>query len=185
MSTLIRAVYERASLVFSGRYYTTINELTDQIPALRPEVLWEAGLQIVGRGDFACDKLLVEEDKGAAIGAVVSVMTGVPLAMARPYAYSIPSIKVAYDSEYVRGDLYMNGIEPGERVVIVDDTISTGGVVTALIDAIRGAGATVHDAVALVEKVDNDGVRRVREATGVTVKTVLRIRIEDGRVVVL
>jgi len=181
----LRAVYERANVVFSGRFYTTVNEFTDQIPALRPEVLRMVTNLAMKNLALECDKLLVEEEKGAALGAALSLATGIPLAMARSYPYEIPSIKIAYDSEYVGGHLYVNGVEPNDRVVIVEDTISTGGVLTALIRAVQGIGARVHDALAIVEKVENGGVARVLKETGVRVKTLLRVRVEKDRVVVV
>ena len=55
----------------------------------------------------------------------------------------------------------------------------------ALLRAVRAIGAEVHDVVVLVEKVDNGGVARVFEKCGIRVKTLLKIQIVDGRVVVL
>ncbi|HEU0074854.1 MAG TPA: phosphoribosyltransferase family protein [Dehalococcoidia bacterium] len=181
----LRTVYQHAGVVFSGRFETTVNELTDQLPALRPEIMAEAADEILRIGDFDCDKLLVEEEKGAALGGVVALKAGLPLAMARRYNYDIPSFKVPLESEYIEGHLYVNGIQPGDRVIVIDDTISTGGTLIALLRAVRELGAVIHDVVALVEKVDNHGVERVLKETGITVKTLLKIQIVDGRVVVL
>ncbi len=83
--------------------------------------------------------------------------------MARRYNYDIPSFKVPLQSEYIEGHLYVNGIQPGDRVIVIDDTISTGGTLVALLSAVQDLGAVVHDVVALVEKVDNHGVERVFE----------------------
>jgi adenine phosphoribosyltransferase len=181
----LRTVYEQAGVVFSGRFETTVNELTDQIPALRPEIMVEAVNEILRVGEFDCDKLLVEEEKGAALGGVVALKAGLPLAMARRYNYDIPSFKVPLESEYIEGHLYVNGIQPGDRVIVIDDTISTGGTLIALLRAVQEMGAVIHDVVALVEKVDNRGVERVLRECSVQVKTLLRIQIVDGRVVVI
>ena len=88
---LLEQIYEGAPTVFSGRYLTTINELTDQRPALRPEILAEAVGRLVGLGTFsAATKLLVEEDKGAILAGPVCLATGLPLAVARWYPYDLP-----------------------------------------------------------------------------------------------
>jgi adenine phosphoribosyltransferase len=79
----------------------------------------------------------------------------------------------------------VNGIDPGDRVTVIDDTISTGGTLVALLRAVQTIGAEVHDVVALVEKIDNGGVARVFEKCGIRVKTLLKIQIVDGRVIVL
>ena len=81
----------------------------------------EAATGILRLGDFACDKVLVEEEKGAALGGVVALKAGLPLAMARRYNYDIPSFNVPLQSEYIEGQLYVNGIEPGDRVTVIDE----------------------------------------------------------------
>src|SRR5690349_1011166 len=117
---LLEMVYTNAPAVRSGRHYTTVNEFTDQSPALRPEVLREARDRLCALGTFAADKILVEEDKGAILGSAVALHMGLPLAVARWYTYDlIDSISVAIESEYFSGKLYVNGISPGDRVVIV------------------------------------------------------------------
>lgn len=118
---LLEQVYENALAVKSGTHYTTINEFTDQQPALRPEVLAEARDRICRLGEFLSNKILVEEDKGAFLGAAVALEKKLPLAVARWYTYPlINSIEVPIKSEYFTGNLYLNGISTGDRIVIID-----------------------------------------------------------------
>lgn len=182
---LLREVYRNAGVVDSGRYATTVNEFTDQLPALRPEVLQEAAQAVLHGAPRGVTKVVVEEDKGVPLGAAVSLLSHLPLAIAREYGYELPSQKVDYDSEYKQGALYLNGVVAGDRVMIVDDTVSTGGVLVALIQAVRAQGAEVVDVVAVVEKVQNGGVARVQRETGVRVRTLLPIEIVERRVMVI
>jgi cysteine synthase A len=182
---LLEQVYEGAPTVFSGKYRTTINELTDQRPALRPEVLAEAVGRLVGLGTFsAATKLLVEEDKGAILAGPVCLATGLPLAVARWYPYDLPPEAgrppsvVAIASEYYTGHLYLNGVTPGDRVIIIDDTVSTGGTLVALVEAVRRAGAEVLEALVVTEKPANGGAAAVLAGCGVQVKPVLRVAID-------
>jgi adenine phosphoribosyltransferase len=183
--SLLSEVYGRAGVVDSGRYATTVNEFTDQLPALRPAVLQEAARAVAEAAPADFSKVVVEEDKGVPLGVAVSLITDVPLAVAREYTYEFPSHRVDYDSEYKEGALYLNGVEPGDRVLIVDDTISTGGVLVALIGAVRELGAEVAGVVAVVDKIQNGGVARVQRETGIEIRTLLPIEIVDGRVVVV
>lgn len=185
---LLKSVYKSAKVVKSGTHFTTVNEFTDQLPALRPKVLWEAALAVVKTGNFNVDKIVTEEDKGAPLATLVSVMTNTPLAIARWYPYSLGThneVKVKIDSEYFRGDLYLNGVLPGDTVAIVDDTISTGGALVALIKAVREAGGVVSEVVCAVEKVGSLGVEKVFRETGVAVKTIMRISVTESGVEVL
>jgi cysteine synthase A len=182
---LLEQIYEGAPTVFSGSYRTTINELTDQRPALRPEILAEAVGRLVGLGTFsAATKLLVEEDKGAILAGPVCLATGLPLAVARWYPYDLPAEAgkppsvVEITTEYYTGHLYLNGITPGDRVIIIDDTVSTGGTLVALIEAVRRSGAEVLEALVVTEKPANGGAAAVLARCGVQVKPVLRVAVD-------
>src|SRR5579859_3604412 len=184
---LLEEIYEGAPTVLTGTYRTTINELTDQRPALRAEVLAEAVNRLIRLGTFSgATKLLAEEDKGAILAGPVCLATRLPLAVARWYPYELPAgerdpVTVAeVSSEYFSGRLYLNGIEPGDRVVIIDDTVSTGGTLVALVEAVRRAGAEVTEALVVTEKPANGGARAVHTRCGVTVRPVLRIGIDPA-----
>ncbi|WP_330210243.1 phosphoribosyltransferase family protein [Pseudomonas sp. AM4(2022)] len=184
---LLEEIYKKAKVVRSGKSLTTVNEFTDQIPALRPEVLIEVAHKIIKVMERDVSKIVTEEDKGAALATTVSLLTGIPLAMARWYSYSLGGFNeqvVDIDSEYYKGQLYLNGVEVGDRVIIIDDTLSSGGAVIALVDAVKGAGGEVADVVCAVEKVGNFGVENVVGATGIAVKTILKVLVSEDRVTV-
>jgi cysteine synthase A len=182
---LLEEIYEGAPTVFSGKYRTSINELTDQRPALRPEVLAEAVTRLVSLGTFSrATKLVVEEDKGGILAGPVCLAAGLPLAVARWYPYDLPAeaghppAEVELASEYFSGHLYLNGVVPGDQVIIIDDTVSTGGTLMALIEAVRQAGAEVLEVLVVTEKPANGGVAAVQERCGVPVKAVLQVGID-------
>lgn len=183
---LLREAYKNAKIVNSGKHLTTINELCDQTPALRPELLLEVVDEILKFGTFGATKILTEEDKGAPIATAVSLATKLPLAMARWYPYHLPNqTQVNINSEYFSGSLYLNGLEPNDRVLILEDTLSTGGTMTALIEAIEKADAQVAGAIAVIEKIENDGHDNVWLKTGIDVKTCLQIRVTEKGVEIL
>lgn len=186
----IRSVYRAASVTQSQDYTTTVNELTDQIPALQPETLSAATELILPRISDDTDVVAVEEDKGLPIGVNVAMELGIPLAVARWYTYEIEAmedhqVEIDMDSEYYSGRLYLNGVTEGDAVTIIDDTISTGGTMTAMIQAVRQAEASVEGSHCVVEKCTNGGVDRVEEETGVSVTTEVEIRANPEGVTVL
>ncbi|MDS0261251.1 hypothetical protein NDI56_17770 [Haloarcula sp. S1CR25-12] len=182
----IKSVYRNAGVTQSRDYVTTVNELTDQLPALQPETLSAATELIRDRISAETDVIAVEEDKGLPIGVIVAKELELPLAVARWYTYEIDAkeecqVEIDMDSEYYSGQLYLNGVSSDDRVTIVDDTISTGGTMTAMIQAVRAAGASVEGAHCVVEKCTNGGVERVEAETGVSVSTEVGILAdEDG-----
>ncbi|MGY2289664.1 adenine phosphoribosyltransferase [Pseudomonas sp. SDO528_S397] len=185
---LLEEIYRRAKVVNSGRALTTVNEFTDQLPALRPEVLIEVAQKIVRVMDLSVNKIVTEEDKGTALATTVSLLTGIPMAIARWYPYSLDGVNelwVDLKSEYFDGRLYLNGIDAGDRVAIIDDTLSTGGAVVALVEAVRAGGGEVFDVVCAVEKVGNNGSLNVKSKTGIEVKVIMKIAVDEEGVKVL
>ncbi|TKI06497.1 phosphoribosyltransferase family protein [Martelella alba] len=185
---LLKEIYSHATVVNSGETLTTVNEFTDQIPALRPQVLLETAYEILKliKSDF--DKIITEEDKGAPLATVLSLLTGKPLAMARWYPYSLKSLNrnvVDIRSEYFTGELYLNGIAPGDKVIIFDDTLSTGGTLISLVKSVENAGGEIKQLICAVEKVQQLGRQYVREKTGHEVESVIKITLDEDKVTVL
>lgn len=177
-------VYERADTTRSGKgSLTTINELTDQIPAVRPEVVQAAISCLMSLGPIAEDvnKILTEEDKGALLAGLFSVTTGLPLAMARhDVPYDIPgSLRVHLSMEYQDGWLNVHGLNRGDRVLIFDDTLASGGTLVSLINAVRYAGANVSEVRVITEKMGFGGRERVMTETGVIVRSVIGVDVEE------
>jgi adenine phosphoribosyltransferase len=68
-----------------------------------------------------------------------------------------------------------HGIRPGQRVVIVDDLIATGGTALAAAELLRQAGAAVRHALFVIDLPDLHGAERLRGA-GVTVDALMDFR---------
>jgi orotate phosphoribosyltransferase len=65
------------------------------------------------------------------------------------------------------GKLIEGPFRPGDRVVVVEDTMTTGGSARKALDAVRSAGGTVVGILALVDR--QEGGREALEALGVPV----------------
>lgn len=175
-------VYEKAgSVETSPGKFTTVNELTDQVPAARPDTLLAAAMALVTLGPWRGNKVLSEEDKGAVLAGLVSTMVRLPLAMARHnVTYKIPgSIVVPLSMEYMSGELTVNGIERGDELILIDDTLASGGTIIALAKAAREAGADIVDVRVVTEKMGYGGRERLRNEAGLDVKSVIGITLDD------
>ena len=164
-----------------------VNPLTDQVPATAPQLLREAAKMILRVGDWErADKIVGEEDRGAILVAAVSLASGLPLGMARWQPSGIQDqLWVDFECEYTEGRPYLNGVDEGDKVLIVDDMISTGGTVLALIQLVRMASAEIVDVICLAEKVEYGGVERVKRETGIHVKTIVEVSVAGPRSEVL
>ena len=63
------------------------------------------------------------------------------------------TVSIQYDLEYGTAELEMHrdSVKPGQRVVIIDDLIATGGTNEAMIKLIEGLGGKVVKTVFLME----------------------------------
>lgn len=180
---MLRAAFDGQPIIDIGRYRFLVNSITEQTPPTTAELLRAAGEALLAASDLTgVTKLCGEEDRGGILIAAASLLSGLPFGMARWSPAGVGGqIQVPFECEYTSGALYLNGIEPGDRVLILDDMISSGGTLVALIQAVRLAGAQVADAVCLAEKMEYGGVARVQAETGITVKTLLQVSVTGER----
>jgi len=180
MQSLIASL-ESAPVIRVRDYDYFVHPLTDGVPLLEPSILNEAAEGMLAVGDFDCDAILTPDAMGIPLATALSLRTGRPFSVVRKRRYGLPGeMRLKQRTGYSGGDMFVNGLRPGDRVTIVDDVISTGGTLKAIIPALRQAGVIVVDAVVAVEK--GDGRRVVEEEVGVPVRTLVRVEIEGGRV---
>jgi len=69
------------------------------------------------------------------------------------------TVRVSYDLEYGTDSLeiHSDAVEPGQRVLIVDDLLATGGTARATVDLVRQLGGTVHGVAVLIELAELNG----------------------------
>ena len=69
------------------------------------------------------------------------------------------TISVSYDLEYGKNSLYMHkdGIKKGQKVVIIDDLLATGGTIKAAIQLVEKLGGIVTGLAFLVELTELKG----------------------------
>lgn len=94
------------------------------------------------------------ESRGFIFGAAVADRIGAGFAPVRKIG-KLPSTtrKASYDLEYGTDSLeiHEDAIEEGQRVLIVDDLLATGGTAAATVGLVRGLGANVVGVQFLIE----------------------------------
>jgi adenine phosphoribosyltransferase len=84
------------------------------------------------------------------------------------------TVRVAYSLEYGIDEMEMHrdAITPGDRVILVDDLIATGGTAAGAIQLLRNLGADLVAAVFVIDLPELGGAERLR-GMGVTVRTLM------------
>ena len=100
------------------------------------------------------DLLVGIESRGFLIAAPLAMALGTGFIMVRKHG-KLPGDKVAhsYDLEYGTDtiEVQADAVKPGQRVVVLDDLLATGGTMVAAINLLRQVGADVRAAAFLVE----------------------------------
>ena len=145
-------------MVKRGEYNYFIHPITDGVPVVEPALLRDVCSAMIKMIDWKdVEKIVVVEAMGIHIGAVLSVMTDIPMTVMRKREYKMPGeVAVHQTTGYSKGELYINGIKKGERVVIIDDVVSTGGTMRALLKALEIAGADVVDVCIAIQRGNPD-----------------------------
>jgi adenine phosphoribosyltransferase len=163
-----------------GEYNYFIHPITDGVPEIRADLLREVAAQIVRMADLEADKIVTVESMGIPIGTALSLISDIPLVIIRKRKYGLPGeVEVSQVTGYSRSQLFLNGIKKGDRVVVVDDVISTGGTLLAVLKSLEVAGASVKDIVVVVKR--GEGAQRLR-AEGYSVKTMVDVEVDEKRV---
>lgn len=116
------------------------------------DVLARAGRD--AQGQVVVDKVVGMEARGFILGAPVALALGTGFVPVRKEG-KLPGAThaTAYDLEYGTAtlELQQDSILQGERVLVVDDVLATGGTVAATASLIEQCGGIVHGAAILLE----------------------------------
>ena len=162
MLNILKKSLSDVPIVKRGDYSYFIHPITDGIPELKPELIREVTAHIAKTADMDVDKIVTVEAMGIHIGTALSLLTGIPLVIIRKREYGVPGeIAVHQVTGYSKGRLYLNGVNKGDRVIIIDDVISTGGTIKAAIQALEIAGAEIKDVVVVFSR--GDGIADIKK----------------------
>ena len=84
------------------------------------------------------------------------------------------TVSIAYSLEYGIDEMEMHedAVAPGERVILVDDLIATGGTATGAVSLLKRIGAEVEAACFVIDLPDLGGAQKIR-GLGVPVRTLM------------
>ncbi|NCC67190.1 MAG: orotate phosphoribosyltransferase [Clostridia bacterium] len=128
------------------------NRLTLTAPEVRTHI--ETALAQTVKEHFpGCQVLMGTSTAGIAHAAIVGHIMNLPMGYVRSGA-----------KDHGRQNQIEGRLMPGEKVVVVEDLISTGGSVLEVVDVLRSAGAEVLGVVSIFTYGMKKGIGRLREA---------------------
>ena len=123
---------------------------------------------------LAPDRIIGIESRGFLFGVPIAYKLGLPFAPVRklgklPYQTIQQEYALEYGTNTV--EAHVDAVEPGDRVVIVDDLLATGGTAMAAATLVERLGGTVAGYVFLVELAFLNGRERLDRGEVVTLLT--------------
>lgn len=126
-----------------------------------PEALKEAVLLIAEYAKSVdADVIVGPESRGFVFGTPVAIELGLGFVPVRkPGKLPRETISVTYDLEYGQSELFMHkdSIKPGQRVVVIDDLLATGGTAKATAQLIEELGGVVAGFAFIIELIGLPG----------------------------
>lgn len=110
------------------------------------------------------DKIAAIESRGFIFGSAIAHDLGLGLVPVRKFG-KLPykTIRKEYSLEYGKDsiEIHSDAVKPGERVIIIDDLIATGGTAKAAADLITETGGRVVSLIFLIELRDLKGTELI------------------------
>ena len=170
-----------APVVDRDGYHYFVHGVSDGVPIVEPDIMQAIVDGFRARVEFTeVDKLVGPEAMGIHHATALSLATDVPFVVVRKRAYGLPDeVAVHQETSYGESDLYLNGVEAGDRVVLVDDVLSSGGTIEAVCNALEAVGAEIVRILVVLRRVDGDA------DLDRPVTSLLDMKLEDGTVVIV
>jgi adenine phosphoribosyltransferase len=110
------------------------------------------------------DAVVGIESRGFILGAAVAERIGAGFVPIRkPGKLPAKALKESYDLEYGRDalEIHEDAVERGQRILIVDDVLATGGTASAAARMVRALGGDLQGLAFLIELVGLNGKARL------------------------
>ena len=155
--------------------------LSEHYPCTQAGLLREAAFKIsqhIPRAQI--DKIVSEFDRCSHILGAVSLYTNMPIAGAKWFP-GPESQGTAFSMEYYKGNLYPYGLQRGDTVYIIEDTVSSGGTLIGLINLLQNNDVYIEGAVSAVTKKEYRGIKRILAETDINVDRILDVSIAGDK----
>ena len=182
MNQLAESLRE-APIIEKDGYHYFVHPISDGVPMLEPALLREIVIKIIRKADVDVDKIVTPAAMGIHLSTAVSLMTDIPLVVVRKRQYGLDGeVALSQVTGYSENEMYVNDVDPGDKVLLLDDVLSTGGTLRGITGALEEIGAEVADVVAVIKKV---GGGNELEDGQYDVKTLINVDVVDGEVVIV
>lgn len=140
----------------------------DITPLLGDATSFKQAIDLIARRyeGAGIDKVVGIEARGFILASALAYKMGAGLAPIRkPGKLPYKTYQETYELEYGTDtmEIHVDAVEPGQRVLMVDDLLATGGTMEAAAKLIKKIGADIHELAFMVELSFLDGRQKLKE----------------------
>ena len=172
-------------IVKRNDYSYIVHPLLDGIPELKPELLDEVVSEMYKRIKKIepFDKIVTVESMGIPLATALSIKMNKPLVIIRKKPYGLPGeIIVDQKTGYSKSKLYINNIKKDDKIIIIDDVLSTGGTIKSIISTLKKLNTSVEGVFIAVNK--SDSISNIKKELNVNIDILVNITIDDNKIIV-
>lgn len=174
-----------APVVKKGDYSYVVHPITDGVPEIKPELLDEVIHEMQDRIEKCgkIHKIVTMEAMGIPLATALSLRMKIPFVIIRKRSYGLPSeCVVEQKTGYSKSKLYINGLENGDNIVIVDDVLSTGGTLKAVLSTLKRIGVIIKGIFIAVDK--GNVAEKIKDEFKINTDVLVNIDVVDDKVVI-
>jgi adenine phosphoribosyltransferase len=111
------------------------------------------------------DAVVGVEARGFVVGAALAYKLGAGIALARkPGKLPWKTHRAAYSLEYGKDtiEIHRDAVEKGQRVLIADDLLATGGTAAAVVELVEKLGGKIVECAFIVELLELKGKEKLK-----------------------
>ena len=171
---------QKAPIIKKGDYSYIVHPITDGIPEIQPEMLREIVSEMKCHIEKCSpiDKIVTIEAMGIPLATTLSLDMNIPFTIIRKRKYGLPDeVCVEQKTGYSKSKLYINGLKKGDNVVIVDDILSTGRTLKAVLSALQDISVNVKGIIVAVDK--GDSVEKTSDKFNITIISLIEMNVVD------
>jgi len=173
-------------VVKKGDYFYVVHPITDGVPDIKPNLLEEIIdelKRLLEEIDGGFDKIVTMEAMGIPLASPLSLRMNIPFVIIRKKSYGLPGeIDVEQETGYSKSKMYINGLKKGDEVVIVDDVLSTGGTLKAVLSVFEKIGVVVKKVFIVIDK--GCVAQKISDEFKIPIKALVNIDVVNGKVVI-